>query len=104
MLTAPALLFCPADRPDRYAKAAAAADSGILDLEDAVAPDAKASARLSLVESTLDPECTIVRVNPGSSGELEADIQALRQTGYRTGMLAKEETGSHLALLAGFQV
>ena len=32
----PALLFCPADRPDRFAKAASAADMVILDLEDGV--------------------------------------------------------------------
>ena len=36
----PAWLFCPADRPERFAKAAAAADVVILDLEDGVAaPD-----------------------------------------------------------------
>ena len=34
----PAWLFCPADRPERFAKAAAAADVVILDLEDGVAP------------------------------------------------------------------
>ena len=37
MITGPGLLFCPGDRPERYAKAAAAADSVIIDLEDAVA-------------------------------------------------------------------
>ncbi|EUA18127.1 citrate lyase subunit beta-like domain protein [Mycobacterium xenopi 3993] len=30
----PAWLFCPADRPERFEKAAAAADVVILDLED----------------------------------------------------------------------
>ena len=35
-LPGPALLFCPADRPDRYGKALAAADGVILDLEDGV--------------------------------------------------------------------
>ena len=44
----PAWLFCPADRPDRYAKAAGRADGVIIDLEDAVAPDRKAQA-LSLI-------------------------------------------------------
>ena len=34
----PAILFCPADRPERFAKAAERADAVILDLEDAVAP------------------------------------------------------------------
>ena len=33
----PGWLFCPADRPERFAKAAAAADVVILDLEDGVA-------------------------------------------------------------------
>jgi citrate lyase subunit beta/citryl-CoA lyase len=60
----PALLFCPADRPDRYAKAAERADAVILDLEDAVADADKHSARVALVESDLDPERVIVRVNP----------------------------------------
>ena len=34
----PAWLFCPADRPERFGKAAATADVVILDLEDGVAP------------------------------------------------------------------
>ena len=39
-------LFVPGDRPDRFAKAlAAGADRVILDLEDAVLPDAKGAAR-----------------------------------------------------------
>ncbi|MCY7288954.1 MAG: CoA ester lyase, partial [Cryobacterium sp.] len=32
----PALVFCPADRSDRYRKAAERADAVILDLEDAL--------------------------------------------------------------------
>jgi citrate lyase subunit beta/citryl-CoA lyase len=40
------LLFVPGDRPERMGKAfAAGADALILDLEDAVAPGAKAEAR-----------------------------------------------------------
>lgn len=40
------LLFVPADRPERFLKAAASgADGVVLDLEDAVAPHAKAQAR-----------------------------------------------------------
>jgi len=92
----PALLFCPADRPDRYEKAAARADTVILDLEDAVTPDAKAAARRHLAAVPLDPERTIVRVNPAP--ELEADLRALALTPYRTVMLAK--TGSVIDVLA----
>ena len=60
----PGWLFCPADRPERYAKAAAAADVVILDLEDAVSPDAKAGARQSIVDDPQDVERTVVRVVP----------------------------------------
>jgi citrate lyase subunit beta/citryl-CoA lyase len=100
----PALLFCPADRPDRYAKAASIADTVILDLEDAVAADAKVSARASLVESSLEPSRTVVRVNPARSGLLEADLAALGQTAYRTVMLAKTETLADLVLFDNFDV
>jgi citrate lyase subunit beta/citryl-CoA lyase len=41
VLWCPALLFCPGDRPDRFGKAAAAGDTVVLDLEDAVAPGAQ---------------------------------------------------------------
>jgi len=100
----PALLFCPADRADRYGKAAAASDSVILDLEDAVAPADKESARAALIASDLDPARTIVRVNPRTSGLLELDLEAVRRTGYTTLMLAKTETVDDLRALDGFDV
>jgi citrate lyase subunit beta/citryl-CoA lyase len=104
----PALLFCPADRPERFAKAAERADAVILDLEDAVAPDAKAVARLNLADVPLDPERTIVRVNSAgptlSSGDFEADLEALEATAYRTVMLAKAESADQLALLRQYRV
>jgi citrate lyase subunit beta/citryl-CoA lyase len=56
----PALLFCPADRPERYEKALDRADGVILDLEDAVAPADKVAARVALIDSQLDPERVIV--------------------------------------------
>lgn len=87
----PALLFCPADRPERYAKAAERADAVILDLEDAVAPAAKAAAREALVANPLDPDRTIVRVNPAGTSDFDLDLAALRNTEYRTVMLAKAE-------------
>ena len=48
----PALLFCPADRPDRFAKALERADAVILDLEDAVAPENRAAAREAIASPT----------------------------------------------------
>ncbi|MCY1675295.1 CoA ester lyase [Pseudarthrobacter sp. SL88] len=108
----PALLFCPADRPERYRKAAARADAVILDLEDAVAPADKQRARgaiLAQVGSTgeepeLDPSRTIVRINPAGTEEFEKDLHCLAHTPYRTVMLAKAESADQLKALAGYQV
>lgn len=100
----PALLFCPADRADRYAKAAEAADSVILDLEDAVAPDNRASARESLLATRLDPSRTIVRVSPAGTPDFALDIAALRESDYRTVMLAKTETPQQVGALADLEV
>ncbi|MFK4730096.1 CoA ester lyase [Agromyces mediolanus] len=100
----PALLFCPADRPDRYRKALERSDAVILDLEDAVAPASKPAARRSLVEHPIDPERVVVRLNPASSGELAADLEALRQTAYRTVMLAKCEGTADLVGLGELEV
>lgn len=89
----PTLLFCPGDRPERWAKAAAAADLVILDLEDAVAPDAKESARAAIVAALrsgeVDPGTTVVRINPADTAWGRADVEALRGTGVRTVMLPK---------------
>ncbi len=92
----PALLFCPADRPDRYEKAADRADAVILDLEDAVSADAKASARGALIDSHLDPDRVIVRVNPVGTADFAADIATLSQTDYRTIMVAKSESAKRI--------
>ena len=100
----PALLFCPADRPDRYAKAAQRADAVILDLEDAVAPGDKAAAREALVAHPLDPASTIVRLNAVDSGHLAEDLAAVARTDYRLLMLAKTESAEQIAVLAGFEV
>ncbi|MDM7856274.1 HpcH/HpaI aldolase/citrate lyase family protein [Cellulomonas alba] len=103
--TGPALLFCPADRTDRYAKAAQRADAVILDLEDAVAPDAKDAARRALVTGpALDPARTIVRVNAVGTADLAADLEALASTPYRVVMLAKASSASDVAALQGHDV
>ena len=100
-LPGPALLFCPADRPDRYAKAVAAADAVILDLEDGVGAGGKDAARAALAAADLDPARVIVRVNATGTPEHAADIAALRGTGYRVIMLPKAETRRQLDELDG---
>ena len=90
----PALLFCPADRPDRYASAATRADAAIIDLEDAVLPGARASARIALASADLDPVTTIVRINPLGTDDAEDDLRALADTAVRWVMVAKAEEAS----------
>lgn len=92
----PALLFCPADRPDRFAKAAERADAVILDLEDAVLLAARPAARKALAATMLDPQRTIVRVNPHGTLDHALDVDAAFAAGYRTIMLAKTESVAHV--------
>lgn len=87
----PALLFCPADRPERFAKAAERADAVILDLEDAVAPDAKATARDDVLAAGLDPAHVIVRVNAPDTADFGLDVAMLERSPFRTVMVAKAE-------------
>lgn len=75
-------LFVPGSRPDRFARACAAgADCVLLDLEDAVAPQAKGDA-LAHVLRFLDEKApgrppVLVRVNPAGSSWAAAEIEAL---------------------------
>jgi citrate lyase subunit beta / citryl-CoA lyase len=92
MPVGPALLFCPADRPDRFSKAAAVADMVILDLEDGVSAPDRPNAREALMTTLLDPQRTIVRVNPVGTPDFALDVAALAQTPYVTVMLAKTES------------
>jgi citrate lyase subunit beta / citryl-CoA lyase len=103
-LPGPAWLFCPANRPDRYAKALAAADMVIIDLEDAVSPANKATAREALANAQLDPARVVVRINAVTSSEHAADMAALRRTAFRTVMLAKAESPDQLGDLPGWDV
>ncbi|WP_067199348.1 HpcH/HpaI aldolase/citrate lyase family protein [Microbacterium sp. XT11] len=92
----PALLFCPADRPERFHGALEKADAVIIDLEDAVLPDAKATARSNLLEADLDPDRVIVRVNAPGTEAFDADLAVLSKTRFRTVMVAKTESAESL--------
>ncbi|CAN3130023.1 HpcH/HpaI aldolase/citrate lyase family protein [Mycobacterium sp. smrl_JER01] len=100
----PAWLFCPADRPERFEKAAAAADVVILDLEDGVAAPHRGAARQALADTPLDPARTVVRINPAGTPDHAADLEALRSTGYTVVMLAKTETAEQVRALSPLQV
>ena len=102
--TGPAWLFCPADRPERFEKAAAAADVVILDLEDGVAAKDRDAARRALIETPLDPDRTVVRVNPSATPDHQLDLEALKHTSYTTVMLAKTEDPQQVRDLAPLDV
>ncbi|MFI9510500.1 HpcH/HpaI aldolase/citrate lyase family protein [Nocardia sp. NPDC052566] len=103
-LPGPSWLFCPADRPERYGKAAGAADVVILDLEDGVAAADKAAARTALVATPLAPERTVVRVNAVGTEDHSLDLAMLASTGYRRIMLPKCESPEQVTALAEYEV
>ena len=97
------LLFVPGDRPDRMQKAfAAGADALILDLEDAVAPAAKAEARRHVVDflRAVGGNQIFVRVNPLDSVENERDLEAVAGAHPHGIVLPKAEGGQDVDELA----
>jgi citrate lyase subunit beta/citryl-CoA lyase len=76
MLVGRTLLFVPGDRPDRIGRALASdADAVAVDLEDAVAPSAKAAARAALPRAVTAPrEGLLLRVNPLDGPDSAADL------------------------------
>jgi citrate lyase subunit beta/citryl-CoA lyase len=93
-------LFVPADRPKRFAKAAASgADAVIVDLEDAVAPAAKEAAREALAAS-LPGATVIVRVNAVGTPWHDGDIDLVHRLGAVGVILPKAEDPEAVAGLA----
>ncbi|WP_432827270.1 HpcH/HpaI aldolase/citrate lyase family protein [Dactylosporangium sp. CA-092794] len=86
-------LFVPGSRPDRFAKAArAGAGEVVVDLEDAVAPEDKESARHAAVAWLAGGATAWVRVNAANTEWHEADLAALAPCrGLRGVMVPKTE-------------
>ncbi|WP_371329013.1 CoA ester lyase [Polaromonas sp. AER18D-145] len=85
-------LFVPADRPERFVKArASGADAVIVDLEDAVAPEAKARARDALALALDESGPLVVRINAAGSPWFEDDLKLCRHPGVAAVMLPKAE-------------
>jgi citrate lyase subunit beta/citryl-CoA lyase len=75
--SARSLLFVPASRPDRFDSAArSGADLIVIDLEDAVAPEARPEARIATRE-WLAHSPAVVRVNGARTEDHESDLDAL---------------------------
>ncbi len=94
----PAILFAPADRPERFAKAAERADMVILDLEDGCRAENRPQARkeIAAAASSLDPAATIVRINGTDTSDYALDLEALAPTPFRQIMVPKVSAGAHV--------
>ena len=94
-------LFVPGDRPERIGKAlASGADAVIVDLEDSVAPAAKAHARDAAGEVLSGGGAAAwLRVNPFGSAEHEADVALARGLPIAGVVLPKAERGADVARL-----
>jgi len=92
-------LFVPADRPDRFAKAAGSgADAVIVDLEDAVAATAKDRARDNLAALAPLAVPMIVRINALGTPWRDDDLRLLRSIGPGVGvMVPKVESVADVA-------
>lgn len=103
-------LFVPADRPERHARALATGAGGVIvDLEDAVAPERKAAARMGLAASfaalpEADRKRLLVRINAGGTPWHDDDRAAVGELvaqGLIAGvMLPKAEQVADLRQLA----
>lgn len=93
-------LFVPADRPERYEKAAASgADGIVLDLEDAVAASSKMDARNALRTDFTDVP-VVVRINAVGTPWHEEDLAAIRRLPAAAIMIPKAEMATLSACAA----
>jgi citrate lyase subunit beta / citryl-CoA lyase len=100
-----AWLFVPGHRPERIDKAlASGADRVIVDLEDAVAPEAKDEARAALAGWLASARAPVaVRLNAADTPWFEADLALLATPAVAAVVLPKAEDPSVLARLAALR-
>lgn len=94
-------LFVPADKPDRVAKAIAAAhDAVIIDLEDAVASEARPFARDQLANQAADLAgariSVFIRVNAVTSRDHADDMAVVSRLSLAGIVVPKSENAEHL--------
>ena len=99
MILPRSILFVPGDRPDRFDKAAASgADRVLLDLEDAVAPAHKSSARDAVQAWLKSGRRVLVRINGCDSPWHDDDMHLLDELPGVGVMLPKAEPESMAAV------
>ena len=93
-------LFVPGDRPERFEKAASSgADLVILDLEDAVTPEAKHQARTSVQAALVAGLKACVRINGIDTPWFDDDCKILASSGLAAVMLPKAEEPEAISAL-----
>ena len=98
------VLFVPGSSPKMLEKARTLpCDVVVLDLEDAVAPDAKDMARAAVCAAVQDygPRDVVVRINPLSSPYGRADLQAVQAARPDAVLLPKVESAADIAAVKG---
>lgn len=98
-LEARTFLFVPGSRPDRFDKAILAGpDVVILDLEDAVPPEAKDEARVAVADWLGNGGRACVRINPPGTPWFEEDLSAV--TAAQAIILPKAESAQDVEVVA----
>lgn len=86
-------LFVPGNRPERFLKALeSGADAVIVDLEDAVTPDAKHQARVALATWLTRERSVMIRVNARETPWFEDDARLGKLQGVAGIVLPKTES------------
>lgn len=94
-------LFVPGHRPELYAKACAAgAGAVIVDLEDAVPPEAKLAARAALAAWLSPAQPVLVRINAVGSECFDADLALCRLPGVAGIVLPKADDAAAIEHIA----
>jgi len=94
-------LFVPANRPDRFEKAAnSGADAIIIDLEDAVPPNSKDEARGNLRAALGLQTPVFIRCNGEGAPWHEADLAAIAKLGLKRVCAPKVESADFIDILA----
>src|SRR5258707_15382198 len=94
-------LFVPGNRPERFAKACdSGAEAVILDLEDAVAPAAKAEARDAVCAWLSSGGRAYVRINSAGTEWYDRDVVALTGSPGLMGLVVpKAESAESLGII-----
>jgi citrate lyase subunit beta/citryl-CoA lyase len=96
-------LVVPADRPERFAKAQlSGAHIVIIDLEDAVAPEAKDAAREAVARYLSPDHPVALRINGTASAWFKDDLALCSHPGVCAVVLPKAESAQELQALAAY--